>query len=416
MTPGARGQVEALRRIRIPHPNDILCGRGGSINSHPGNKTYRTWVHERKNNYNLALSKAEKALISREIINLVQAQDPPGRFLTKDPDPSPLMGKVVWWVEIDDVKAMAKTSQALREGAPAIRAIHKHEIDETQKESVSLRKKSPRKAHLEEDESMPPPSDVPMSFHSDDLAIEVLRTAAEAAKHGMGQGGHVAPFLSNEIFEQSYNRPSKLARIDSTPTPPPEELESPPLMPAAREEDPKSFPSLSTFSSMKRAHSLSLSEVDSCDMGEEFVNPFEDESDFTNGHIYKYHIPSLARSSANSTSNSVGNMSFGSLFKSSSEHATSHQQRNGNNNGTPDIRKNVSSRSVSVDDTGSFSLFKNCFCECATPSEGGKVCPCSALADHLAWRDDHIAMDDWLHNSGSHDQIVPCDQSRSVSP
>jgi hypothetical protein len=411
MTPGGRGQVGALRRIRTPHPNDILCGRGGSINNHPGNKTYRTWVHERKNKYNLALSKVEKARISREIIDLVQAQDPPGKFLTKDPDALPLMGNVVWWMEIDDVKAMAKTSQALREGAPAIRAVHKHAVDKTPKQGISLRKKSSRRA---EDASMSSPREVPMSLSSDDLAIEALRTAAEAAKHGMGQEDHVAHFLPSEMFEQSYERPSKLVRIDSTPTPPPEE--SLRLMPLASEEEPKSFAFFSSQSSMKRAHSLSLSEVDSGDLEEEFVNPFEDESDFTNGNSFKYHVPSLARSSADSTTNSAGNSSLGYLLKSSSEHATNHQQRNGNSSGTPDIRKIVSNRSVSVDDTGSSSLFKNCFCECGTPIDEGMLCPCSALADHLAWRDDHIEMDDWLHISGFYDQIVPCDQSRPVSP
>jgi hypothetical protein len=313
-------------------------------------------------------------------------------------------------MEIDDVKAMAKTSQALREGAPAIRAVHKHAVDKTPKQGISLRKKSSRKVHPAEDAS----PEVPMLLSSDDLAIEALRTAAEAAKHGMGQEDHVAHFLPSEMFEQSYERPSKLVRIDSTPTPPPEE--SLRLMPLASEEEPKSFAFFSSQSSMKRAHSLSLSEVDSGDLEEEFVNPFEDESDYTNGNSFKYHVPSLARSSADSTTNSAGNSSLGYLLKSPSEHATNNQQRNGNSSGTPDIRKIVSNRSVSVDDTGSSSLFKNCFCECGTPIDEGMLCPCSALADHLAWRDDHIEMDDWLHISGFYDQIVPCDQSRPVSP
>jgi hypothetical protein len=97
-----------------------LCGRGGFVNNHPGNKIFREWVHERKNRYNLAVRKLEKARISHEIINLVQSLDPPGRFLREDPDQK--KGKILW-VEIDDVKAMTKMSQALREGAPGIRAM-----------------------------------------------------------------------------------------------------------------------------------------------------------------------------------------------------------------------------------------------------------------------------------------------------
>jgi hypothetical protein len=111
--------TEAVPKIRTPHENDILCGRGGFVNNHPGNQIFREWVHERKNRYNLAVRKLEKTRISREIIKLVRSQEPPGRFLREDPDEK---GKI-WWVEIDNVKAVTKTSQALREGAPRIRTM-----------------------------------------------------------------------------------------------------------------------------------------------------------------------------------------------------------------------------------------------------------------------------------------------------
>ena len=112
-------------RIRTPHKHDVLCGRGGGINSHVGNKKFRDWVRERKQDYNLDRSKAAKDKISRDVINRVSGQDPPGRFLQRqDAYSSP------YWVEIDGVKIMAKTSQALREGAPAIRAKVKSDKDE----------------------------------------------------------------------------------------------------------------------------------------------------------------------------------------------------------------------------------------------------------------------------------------------
>lgn len=418
MTSGARG-VEAVRKIRMPHPNDILCGRGGSINNHPGNKIYRKWVHERKNLYNLAISKSEKARISREIINLVQALDPPGRFLTRDPDSTPMVGAAIWWVEIDDIKAMAKTSQALREGAPAIRATHKHELDEGEPSVQGGSRSGSRKASRKEPPaaaSMPPPV-APVSLYSDPGA-EALKTAAEAAKHGID---HVAPLTSNAVVSQSHKRPSKKARMrewESAPTPPPE---TPPLKPVSWDE-PKSYMSLQKVSSMKRAHSLSLSEVESGDLCGEFVNPFEDESDYGNGNNFKYQMPSHARSSADST-NSIGNSSFGSLLKKSSS-GLSKQWGSGNNSAPgagygADIRKNISSRSVSVDEgitCETSSLSKNCFCECGSPLEEGKVCPCSALADHLAWRNDSIECEDWLQIAGFYDQIVLCNQFRPVSP
>jgi len=107
-----------VKRIQAPHPNDVLCGRGGGVNSH--NKNFRTWVRERKDVYILATSKLDKAGVAREIVQIVQNQSPPGRFLireaTEDIPPS------TYWIEIDEDKAIRKCCQALREGAPAIRS------------------------------------------------------------------------------------------------------------------------------------------------------------------------------------------------------------------------------------------------------------------------------------------------------
>jgi hypothetical protein len=131
----------AVKRIRTPHPHDVLSGRGGGINSHGGNKTFREWVRERKEAYNLAGSKAEKARVANEVIELVKAQNPPGRFLQRDPGS---VSGPSWWVEVDEARALAKTSQALREGAPQIRLAHKDELEErTDRAKKSKRKKAP---------------------------------------------------------------------------------------------------------------------------------------------------------------------------------------------------------------------------------------------------------------------------------
>lgn len=34
-----------------PHSNDVLCGRGGTINAHPGNEQYRRLVDRKKRVY-----------------------------------------------------------------------------------------------------------------------------------------------------------------------------------------------------------------------------------------------------------------------------------------------------------------------------------------------------------------------------
>jgi hypothetical protein len=94
--------------------NDVLCGRGGLTNHHPGNVFFRRLVRIKQESYLLA-SKREKAGVAKEIVELVRSLDPPGRFLKKDQRNSGV------WVEIGDRKAREKTSQALREGAPELR-------------------------------------------------------------------------------------------------------------------------------------------------------------------------------------------------------------------------------------------------------------------------------------------------------
>ena len=97
-----------------PHDNDVLCGRGGSINTHPGNETFRRFVERRKRVYLTARFKREKRLIASSIVKEIRELNPPGRFLSRD-------AKTGIWNDIGDEKARDKTSQALRENAPTIR-------------------------------------------------------------------------------------------------------------------------------------------------------------------------------------------------------------------------------------------------------------------------------------------------------
>jgi hypothetical protein len=98
-----------------PHPNDVLCGRGGGSNNHPGNESFRSLVNEVKLPY-VNCSKLEKPLIARRVVEAVRNQTPPGRFLQRD-------GKTGLWNDIGDGRAREKTSQALREGAPVLRDL-----------------------------------------------------------------------------------------------------------------------------------------------------------------------------------------------------------------------------------------------------------------------------------------------------
>mmetsp|Transcript_10533 Transcript_10533/g.11969 ORF Transcript_10533/g.11969 Transcript_10533/m.11969 type:complete len:230 (+) Transcript_10533:266-955(+) len=101
--------------ITDPNENDVLCGRGGRINSHAGNVQFRDIIHSKKKEY-LAPStkKLEKAHIAAGIVNDIRTMDPPGRFMKED------RGTGMWF-DIGDAKAIKKTGQALREDAPDIR-------------------------------------------------------------------------------------------------------------------------------------------------------------------------------------------------------------------------------------------------------------------------------------------------------
>ena len=106
-------------------PHDVLCGRGQSTYSHPGNENFRNLVEERRQLYLNAGFKSEKRIISGEIVQIVHSLNPAGRFLTK------VQGSArrkrgqssaeCSWQEISYGKAREKACQALREGAPSIR-------------------------------------------------------------------------------------------------------------------------------------------------------------------------------------------------------------------------------------------------------------------------------------------------------
>ena len=102
-----------LKDVEEHRDQDVLCGRGGGTNHHVGNAHWRKLVNSNKRLY-ISLPKKQKALVAKSIVHAIRAQNPPGRFLARNPKNS-------LWCDIGDQKATEKTSQALREGAPDIR-------------------------------------------------------------------------------------------------------------------------------------------------------------------------------------------------------------------------------------------------------------------------------------------------------
>ena len=91
-----------------PLPNDVLAGRGNGSNQHPGNVLFRTLVAVQRDAYlDSGTSKQDKQVIVSQVINKIESQNPPGRFLTKC--------KRGVWCRMEEKETKRKTAQALRE-------------------------------------------------------------------------------------------------------------------------------------------------------------------------------------------------------------------------------------------------------------------------------------------------------------
>eukprot|EP00541_Cyclophora_tenuis_P018846 CAMPEP_0116541896 /NCGR_PEP_ID=MMETSP0397-20121206/725_1 /TAXON_ID=216820 /ORGANISM="Cyclophora tenuis, Strain ECT3854" /LENGTH=312 /DNA_ID=CAMNT_0004065865 /DNA_START=21 /DNA_END=959 /DNA_ORIENTATION=- len=252
----------AVTRIRTPHPHDVLCGRGGGINSHAGNRTFRDWVRQRKNSYNLATSKAEKARVAKEVIAKVTSLDPPGRFLQRDT--SGTMGS--FWIEIDEMKAMAKTSQALREGAPTIRAQHRKEDSPRRastKRTRSFMSDTGAKAFPSGQEMLTPATSVVAPSH-----------VSNVVPHQQASGLVAPPLMSNAKFQEAFSsQPSKRQRTEDAGTPT--------LLPATASESPTnlSLSNMSVTTTQPPPQSTTDWRIEGELRIDDFVNPFENEEE-----------------------------------------------------------------------------------------------------------------------------------------
>lgn len=100
-------------------PTDVLCGRGGETNHHPGNIQYRLLVKAFQPLY-VSAKRREKPLIAQCIVYSVRQVG--GRFLKRSTTTaSKDKMNCKEWEDVGNTKAREKTSQALREGAPELR-------------------------------------------------------------------------------------------------------------------------------------------------------------------------------------------------------------------------------------------------------------------------------------------------------
>ena len=104
--PGSEG-------IKLVRDADVLSGRGGGTNVHPGNRHFRDLINLHRRAY-LKARKNDKPSISRAIVRAIRENN--GRFLKRDE-------KTGLFFEIGDVNAREKAGQALRQRAPEMRKI-----------------------------------------------------------------------------------------------------------------------------------------------------------------------------------------------------------------------------------------------------------------------------------------------------
>lgn len=93
-----------LRKMNQTTERDVLCGRGGLANNHPGNRIFRRLVDANREQYQSDPNTNHRKLLVKSILLAIRRQS--GRFVRKENG---------YWVEISARDAFVKTSQALRE-------------------------------------------------------------------------------------------------------------------------------------------------------------------------------------------------------------------------------------------------------------------------------------------------------------
>jgi hypothetical protein len=150
-------------RIPTPHPHDVLFGRGDAIHDHAGNVQYRVWLSERKESYHLAPRDRKKDIMTA-VIDLVREQNPPGRFLKRDPT------HAGWWIEAGDAAVTDTTRNKLW------RRYDKNTTEEIERSEKRVRCRGNGEAQSSIDRLVP--------FRLDDLCNDRVGTEDDIASVG----------------------------------------------------------------------------------------------------------------------------------------------------------------------------------------------------------------------------------------
>lgn len=101
---------------------DILLGRGGRTNHHPGNSTYLKIIEERQVEYMHLGSRAAKTAYAMQLVRDLRKKGI--RFLKRDPS------RAKMWKDVGDSKMREKVSQNLREHQPELKKQLAEEMEQ----------------------------------------------------------------------------------------------------------------------------------------------------------------------------------------------------------------------------------------------------------------------------------------------
>eukprot|EP00546_Thalassionema_frauenfeldii_P020639 CAMPEP_0178907678 /NCGR_PEP_ID=MMETSP0786-20121207/7504_1 /TAXON_ID=186022 /ORGANISM="Thalassionema frauenfeldii, Strain CCMP 1798" /LENGTH=807 /DNA_ID=CAMNT_0020579503 /DNA_START=386 /DNA_END=2812 /DNA_ORIENTATION=+ len=165
----AKYEMETYKPQEVePHDKDVLCGRGGLTNYHPGNSWYRNMVRANRSLYK-ASPKHSKILVAKSICGHVLAQG--SRFLECDK-------RTGSWFTISYKRAVDKTSQALRE---------KDRYSEDQESEVNPIFASRAKGPFSIITHPPPDSNAPPRFIEDIKKRQLLDAKEGDTKESTGE-------------------------------------------------------------------------------------------------------------------------------------------------------------------------------------------------------------------------------------
>jgi len=103
-----KGQWSPVSEANITN-NDVLLGRGKSINCHNGNIQFRYIVlRAATENCDKIFARNEKTFESSKVVAIIRNLKPPGKFLSKN-------YKTGYWEEVGDITARKKVAQAFRD-------------------------------------------------------------------------------------------------------------------------------------------------------------------------------------------------------------------------------------------------------------------------------------------------------------